>query len=365
MRRAARIARWTLLAVLLLLVAFLAFVPVGRYLARAAWEEGGILARRRPIAALATSPGTDPHTRAKLQLVLAARAFAVDSVKLDARQSFTTYTALRSDTLVLVVSAAYRDRLKFHTWWFPIVGSVPYKGYFRPEDALAEARDLRQRGYDTLVRPAAAFSTLGWFNDPLLSSTLELDSVSLANTVIHELTHNTFYASGQAIFNESFANFVGSHGATWFFRTLGDSALVRESEADWARERLMGAFWARTYDALDSAFTAHPDSRAARLAARDTVFARARERFAHDVAPLLPGYRPGATLALHLDNATLMSRRIYRTGLDLFDGVLAREGNRLPEAVQRIIALAKSKPDAPYAALRAWLTSVPAEPAAQ
>jgi predicted aminopeptidase len=266
---------------------------------------------------------------------------------------------------VLVVSAAYRDQLEFYTWWFPIVGSVPYKGYFKPEDALAEARDLERRGYDTLVRPASAFSTLGWFNDPLLSSTLQLDSVSLANTVIHELTHNTFYASGHAVFNESFANFVGSHGATWFFRTVGDSALVRESEADWARERLMGDFWARTYDALDSAFKAHPDSRAARLAARDTVFASARARFARDVAPLLPGYRPGMTLALHLDNATVLSRRIYRTGLDLFDGVLAREGDRLPDAVQRIIALAKSKPDAPYAAVRAWLASAPAETAAQ
>ncbi|HEU4642690.1 MAG TPA: aminopeptidase [Gemmatimonadaceae bacterium] len=365
MMRPARLARRILLGIALLIVGFVALTPTGRYLARAAWEEGKILARRKPIAELVRSPDVDPRTRAKLRLVLDARAFAVDSVGLAAKRSFTTYSRLDHDTLVLVVSAAYRDALRSYTWWFPIVGSVPYKGFFDPRDAFDEARALQRRGLDTYVRPASAFSTLGWFDDPLVSTTLEEDSVGLANTVIHELTHNTFYAPGQAVFNESFANFVGAHGATWFFRARGDTARVRESERDWALEKLMGGFWSSIYDALDSAFAAHPDSKAARLAARDTIFARAREQFATSIAPRLPGYRPGMPIHLQLDNASLLARRVYRTGLDQFDEVLAREGGNLPRAVRRVIALAKSRPDDPYGAMRDWLASAPAETAAQ
>ncbi|MGH7649034.1 MAG: aminopeptidase [Gemmatimonadaceae bacterium] len=353
----ARIVRRTLLAIVLLVVAFAVFTPIGRYLVRAGWEEGKILARRRSIRELVASPKTDPHTRAKLELVLDARAFAADSLHLAADETFTTYSKLDSDTLVLVVGAAYRDHLRSYTWWFPIVGSVPYKGYFAPADAFDEAKSLEAEGLDTYVRPASAFSTLGWFEDPVVSSTLHEDTARLANTVIHELTHNTFYAPGQAVFNESFANFVGGHGAMRFFAARGDTLRVRESEEDWARDRALGAFWGGVFTALDSAFHAHPASAAERLAARDTIFARARVHFMQDVLPRLPGIPPGVRVQLVLNNAIVLSRRVYRTGLDLFDGVLDREGGDLTRAVPRIIALAKSRPKDPYGALRDWLAT--------
>jgi predicted aminopeptidase len=353
----ARIVRRVLLVVALLLLGFLTLSPTGRYLARAAWAEGHILARRKAIPALIASPATDPVTRAKLQLVLAARTFAVDSVRLRAEESFTTYSRLDSDTLVLVLSAAYRDRLRSYTWWFPIVGRVPYKGFFDPRDALAAARDLEQRGLDTYVRPASAFSTLGWFDDPLVSSTLHEDSASLVNTVIHELTHNTFYAPGQAVFNESFANFVGAHGAMWYFRTRGDTANLRASEEDWGREVLYGTFLEGVYHSLDSAFAAHPGSAADRIAAREAIYARARTLFVDSILPRFPGYRPGTTVRFSLNNARLFAQRVYRTGLEQFDAVLAAEGGDLRRANARIIALARSKPSDPYGAVRAWVAA--------
>lgn len=346
-----------LLVVVLLVIGFLALTPMGRYIARAAWEEGRILARRKPIRELVRSPATDQLTRAKLQLVLDARSFAVDSVGLEAGESFTTFSQLTTDTLVLVLAGAYRDELKSYTWWFPIVGRVPYKGFFDPHDAERAAREMEQRGYDVYLRPASAFSTLGWFNDPLLSTTLELDSASLANTVIHELTHNTFYAPGQAIFNESFANFVGSRGAMWFFRSRGDSANERASEEDWARDKIMGRFWEALYRSLDSAFAAHPDDRSARLAAATAIYDRAAEAYADSVAPKLPGYGTRPAARPRLDNAILLARRVYRTGLDDFDAVFALEGNDLRRAMRQIIALAKSRPDDPYGALREWLAA--------
>ncbi|MEP7088087.1 MAG: aminopeptidase [Gemmatimonadota bacterium] len=356
-----RVLRRTAGALTLAVLAFFALVPTGRYLVRAGWSEAGILRRARPIAEIVRDSTTRSSTRQKLTLVIAARAFASDSVKLAAKQSFTSYSHIEHDTLVVVLSAAYRDRLQYKTWWFPIVGSVPYKGYFDVRDAKRAAADLSRDGFDAYLRPASAFSTLGYLNDPLLSTTLDEDSVSLVNTVIHELTHNTFYASGQAVFNESFANFVGAHGSEWFYLVRGDSASVTLAGEDWARQKMLGRFWSAVYNSVDSAFRAHSKSRAERLSAREIVFAGARTSFAREIEPELPGYDAKKPIALHLDNAALMSRRMYRTGLDDFDAIYEREGERLPAAIARIIEIAKSKPGDPYAALRAYVASGSAE----
>src|SRR5687767_2812351 len=227
---------------------------MGCYLSRAGWEEARILAGRKEIARLVDDPATDQATRLKLQLVLAARTFARDSIGLDVGESFTTYSRLRRDTLVLVLSAAYRDRLEAHTWWFPIVGRVPYKGFFDFEAAKREAKKFYDRGYDVALRPSAAFSTLGFFDDPLTSTTLARDTLELVNTVIHELTHNTFYAPGQAVFNESFASFVGARGAAGFFRARGQPDAAAKVDAEWQDDKLLGDFWNALARSLDSAY---------------------------------------------------------------------------------------------------------------
>lgn len=328
----------------------------GRYLVRAAWEECRILARRRPLSAVIADPVTSPATRDQLRLVLGARDFAARTLGLRAGRSFTTYAALDHDTLVMVLAGAYRDRLEPITWWFPIVGRVPYKGYFDFPAATRAAAALRSDGFDAYVRPSPAFSTLGWFNDPLVSASLRTDSLDLANTVIHELTHNTYFASGQAAFNESFANFVGARGAAAFFRARGDSAAAAEIDARWADERVLGAFWTEVYDALDSAFRQHPGAdpaaRAARLAARDTVFAAARDSLT-TALPARVHSIPAAALAhARLDNAALLARRVYLTDLDVFDAVYERTGGDLRRAIEEIIAAARGRPGDPFGAVK-------------
>jgi predicted aminopeptidase len=302
-------------------------------------------------------PRTDDATRAKLRLVLQARAFAADSVGLRTKRSYTTYSRLDRDTLVLVLSAAHRDRLEPYGWWFPIVGRVPYKGYFDFVRAREAARRLDTEGYDIYLRPASAFSTLGFFNDPLLSTSLREDSLDLANTVIHELTHNTFYASGQAVFNESFANFVGARGAAWFFRMRGQDAAAAEVDARWGDEKLLARFWESLYHSLDSAFDAHPESRSARLAAREQIYAHAREMLVHELGPKLRTVGPRYLERVRLDNAALLARRIYLTELDLFDAAYVRESRDLRRTIARVTALADSDDDDPYGALRRWLES--------
>ena len=337
------------LAVLVLISA-----PTACYLSRGAWEEAKILSRRQPISEIVADPGTPADARAKLKVVLAAREYAKDSLRLRTKDSFTTYSRLDHDTLVLVVSAAYRDTLKPYTWWFPIVGRVPYKGYFDFAAAKKAAKDLSDDGLDVYVRPSDAFSTLGFFNDPLLNTTLKGDSIDLANTVIHELTHNTFYASGQAPFNESFAMFVGARGAAAFFRSRGQEAAAVKVESEWDDDKLLARFWSRVIKSLDSAYAAHPTDKAARIAVKDTVYARTRVALVEEIGPQLKTINPIYAKRVQLNNAALLARRVYASDLDVFDLVYEKEGKDLKRAIGRIISLAKSNPKSPFNALRGW-----------
>ena len=342
---------------------YLALTATGRYLVRAAWEESKILWRRRAIAKIVADTTVPAPTRAKLRLVLDARAFAANALGLKVGRSFTTFSPLDHDTLVLVLSAAYRDRLENYRWWFPLVGSVPYKGYFDFDAARAEEASYQNRGFDTYLRPASAFSTLGWFNDPLVSTTLKSDTLSLANTVIHELTHNTYYAGGQAEFNESFANFVGARGSREFFRARGQRRAMVEADDRWGDEKLLAAFWKRLHGDIDSTFKAHPGPSATliRLALRDSIYRAAREGLVFRIGPLLRTIAPRSVERVRLDNAALLARRIYLTDLDLFDSVWVREKYDTRRTIQRIIELAKSDRKRPFEALRRWVAGLGGE----
>jgi len=331
--------------------------PTACYLSRGAWEEAKILSRRQPISELLVDPRTPSDVKEKLRVVLAARQYAKDSLRLRTKDSFTTYSRLDHDTLVLLVSAAYRDTLKPYTWWFPIVGRVPYKGYFDFAAARREAKNLAADGFDVYVRPSDAFSTLGFFNDPLLNTTLKGDTLSLANTVIHELTHNTYYASGQAPFNESFAMFVGARGAAAFFRSRGQEGAAAKMDAQWEDDKILARFWSRVIKSLDSAYASHPGSKEARIAARDTVYARARQALISEIGPSLKTISPRYAERVPLDNASLLARRVYASDLDVFDRIYEREGRNLQRTIGQVIRLARSEPNAPFAALRKWVGS--------
>lgn len=327
-------------AVVLVAVVLLAATPLGRYLARAGWEEAKILLARRPIEVVLADSSISSALRGRLELVREARTFAVDSLGLPAGETFTQYTQLKRDTLVLVLSGAAPDALEPVLWRFPVVGRLPYKGFFLLQDALDAEAKLAADGFDTYLRPASAFSTLGWFNDPLLSTTAAQDSVDLVNTVIHELTHNRYFAKGDATFNESFANFVGARGAERFFLSRGDSVRARQAAARWEDERLLGAFWLRLYQSLDSTFAAHPGAalRVRRIALRDSVYRAARRTLVREIAPQLWTIGLAYAERVKLDNAALLARRVYLTDLERFERVYADSRRDLNRAIAALIA---------------------------
>jgi predicted aminopeptidase len=319
-----------------------------RYVTRAGLEESRILREARPLGELIADPSVKPEFRESLSLVRQTRDYAVE-LGLAANRTYTTFTDVGRDTLLLNLSAAPRDCICAHTWKYPIVGRIPYKGFF----------DFRKARLDVYLRPAAAFSTLGWFNDPLLSTALTRDSVELAALVFHELAHNTLYIRSATPFNESFAEYVGYHAAERFFRTLGDTAAARRALNRWHDEVVLGRYYAELTQQLNRFYGTKPDS-AALEAGRADAARWARAQLEGPVGAELRTYRIGRLAERPINNAQLIGATIYRTRLELFDRWHLQHGHDVARSVSAMKELMDgAEGDSAYARLEQAVGGAP------
>ncbi|MGH7813478.1 MAG: aminopeptidase [Candidatus Binataceae bacterium] len=332
------------------------------YLARAAWEEGRILWNRRPIAGELAERDLPADTREKLETVLAARDFAASHLGLNAGGAYETIAPIDSNAVVHVVMAAPRDSLEPYTWWFPIVGDVPYRGYFDPTDADAEAASLEAQGYDTMVRPAVAFSSLGFFNDPVPTNLLKLNKIELAGVIIHELFHRTYYLAGDAMFDESAATYTGSAGAAAFFAaTEGPSSPdaiaargVLASDLKFSRFLLQAEA-----KLLNIYLSGAPEKEI--LKRRKVAFAAIQSEYTA-LAPSLSGLERFGLDKEPLNNAVMINYLIYFHDTDNFAALNRINHGNLRKTIAQIIALAKAHPDAPFYAIWEVARHAPAAP---
>lgn len=324
------------------------------YVLRAAYEEGKILWRREPIADFVDSAGVQTDTQEKLKLVLAVRKYARDVLKFNVGGSYSSYSRVDRPDLTYIVMAAPETELRPYTWWFFIVGSVPYKGFFSRADAEAEIARLKAQGYDTTLRTSAAFSTLGWFDDPLLSHLLRYDKAILTEIVFHELFHNTLYIKGAGAFNESSANFVGHRAAIDFFRTRFGAASQEYARAVqiWNDEREFGHFIDEVAHTLRDLYS-RKIPREAKIRLREQVFARTKEEWQRRIAD-----RPSHTFRgfgqRPLNNAVLMHYLVYLKDLDMFESLYDACGQDLRRTIETL-RKAVDKGGEPFEAVRAWL----------
>ncbi|MDR1100277.1 MAG: aminopeptidase, partial [Treponema sp.] len=184
----------------------------------------GYLARAVPLESLledgdSAFGSAAEENRRFVELVHDIRRFAIDELGLAASENYTTYVAIDRDYLAAVVSASAADSFDRHEWWFPVVGSVPYKGFFSAAGARKERVKLEKRGLDVWVRGVDAFSTLGWFQDPLYSYMRSYPPDRLADLLIHESVHATVFLKGHVQFNEELAEFIGSEGARLYMES--------------------------------------------------------------------------------------------------------------------------------------------------
>jgi len=197
-------------------VLFLVLLPSGcadvRYYMQTVSGQLDVIGRRQDIVEMLEDETLPEDMRERLNLVLAVRSFAVESMHLPESGSYTTYADLERGYAVQNLFAAPEFSTHLRAWCYPIVGCATYRGYF-DEDMLHESADeLRQQGYDVYIGRVAAYSTLGWFDDPILNTVMGWPEYQLVGLIFHELAHHRLYIEDDTVFNESFASAVEQAG---------------------------------------------------------------------------------------------------------------------------------------------------------
>lgn len=198
------------------------------YYAQAVKGQYQIVAHRERIDKVIADSRTPAALREQLQLVQRLRAFAGKDLKLPAEGHYLKFTDLHRPYVVWNVQAAHRFSLEPKTWWYPVVGSLDYRGYFSEDAARACAQRLAARGFDVCVDGVDAYSTLGWFDDPVLSTYVNRPEPELAEILFHELGHQRLFVAGDTDFNEAYATTVGQEGARRWLRSQGDTNRCEE-----------------------------------------------------------------------------------------------------------------------------------------
>jgi predicted aminopeptidase len=210
-------------ALMLVLVAVSGCHTLGFY-GQAMKGQYQIFAHQRSIDTLISDPSTAPDLRKRLELLQDLRKFAQDELQLPIDSHYRKYVDVHRRFVVWNVEAAPEFSMQPKTWWYPLLGSLSYRGYFSKSGATNYAAYLRTKGYDVSVGGVSAYSTLGWFRDPVLNTFIFEDEAELAEIIFHELAHQRLFTRGDTDFNEAFATTVGQEGARRWLASHGNTA---------------------------------------------------------------------------------------------------------------------------------------------
>ncbi|MDR0601676.1 MAG: aminopeptidase [Treponema sp.] len=259
------------------------------------------------------------------------RRFAMEDLGLAESKNYTKYVEFDRSYLAAVVSASAKDSFTRHEWWFPVVGSVPYKGFFDPEDAKKERAKLEKRDLDVWIRGVDAFSTLGWFEDPLYSYMRDYPPEQLANLVIHELLHATIFIKGQIKFNEELAEFVGSEGARLYMESRygAESEEYRRMLNTETDAAAFLVFIRELVAKLDAVYRSGAE-RETVLKQKEEIIAAAMKRFDNEYETRFQGENYRGFSGLPVNNAYLELYRLYHAEDDYLARLYESSGRNLP-----------------------------------
>jgi predicted aminopeptidase len=326
----------TLMKIILLFLGglFLSSCQMG-YLVKNGWNQMSLLAARQPLEkALGDSKVSDEEKR-KIRLAMEVREFADSELGLRVDQLYTSYVKLDRAYVTWVVSASPKWKLESYLWSFPIVGKMPYKGFFSEAEALEEERVLLNNpeapaALDTYVRGVTAYSTLGWFKDPILSSMMRSKDHDLVDTLIHELVHATLYIKHQADFNERFAVFLGHKGRELFYlkKEGPNSSTLKVVQDENFDESLFSEFITKEIENLDSWYAlVSKNSEPPTEEQRQAKFSEIKSRFIQDLEPRLKTKNWARFPEMKLNNARLSVFKTYLKNLGDFQQAYSKVGS--------------------------------------
>ena len=221
----------------ILLVSALAACESLSYYGQAISGHITILNKRRPIHHLLTEPRIPEGLKARLRLILNIREFAKNELHLPVEHQYLSFADLKRPYVVWNVYAAPEFSLTPKTWCHPVVGCTSYRGYFSRKDAFHYTDKLKRQGFDVFISGVVAYSTLGWFDDPVLNTFIYRNDIQLAALIFHELAHRLIYVADDTTFNESFATFVEQEGLRRWLIRKGNPDAFSAYETDYHRRR--------------------------------------------------------------------------------------------------------------------------------
>jgi len=310
------------------------------YYAQAVGGQMQLMAATRPIAEVVSDASTEPRVRQQLERTSAIREFASRELGLPDNGSYRSYSDLRRPFVVWNVFAAPEFSMEPQQWCLLIVGCVGYRGYYDKNDAELYAGELNEAGADTYVGGVPTYSTLGYFNDPVLNTFLRFGEQEVARIIFHELAHQLVYAEGDSVFNESFATAVETEGMRRWLTRSGTPERLRAFEAHQERKVQFQRLVADCRDKLRAVYRSSLAPDAMRDAKKQEIAGMKRAYAALKVS--WGGYGGfDAWFNQPLNNAALGSVSMYTRWVPAFQALLEQEGGSLPRFYQRVAALAQ------------------------
>ncbi len=287
-----------------------------------------ISTKQRPIADWLASESLDAKTRAQLERVAQIRAFASRELSLPDNPSYRSYADLRREYVLWNVFAAPEFSNELVQSCFPIAGCVTYRGFFAEDNARAHARDMQRQGFDTYVGGVPAYSTLGWFNDPVLNTFIRYPEAELARLIFHELAHQIVYVKDDSMFNESFATAVEEEGIKRWIGARHAPELVQQWQSGTARRAQFRALVARYREQLAALYASALDI-AAKRGHKTEVFSALKRDYRALVESWGESPSRSEWLKDELNNAHLASVATYTELVPAFHALLAQQGGDL------------------------------------